>query len=67
MSLPRWYRKMIAKGEIAPPAIVIMGKGGPRGLVKDEVKQGLEASKERQEPTRIQWEMPEKKEDEDNS
>ena len=57
--IERWRRKLIEKGEIKAPAIVVMGKKGPRGLTKDEIERGLAESRERGEPALLDWEYEE--------
>lgn len=41
---------------IGPKAMVIMTKGGPRGMTKDEIRDGLDQSKEKQRPAILEWE-----------
>lgn len=53
--MERWRRKLIEKGEMKPPAIIIVPKNGPRGLTKHEMEQGLKASKDKGEPAHIDW------------
>ena len=51
---------MIAKGEMKPPAIVINTKGAPRGMTKEEIRDGLDQSKEKEAPAILDWEYGEK-------
>lgn len=63
--IPRWYRKLMERGTdrhpntavLRPPAIIKVERGGPRGLLKDEIRQGLDASREKSEPTSIDWKI----------
>lgn len=55
MALERWRRKMVESGEMLAPAIVIVEKGSLRGLTKEEIRQGLDESKEQGQPAVLQW------------
>lgn len=55
-ALPRWYRKLIFKNKVSPPAILVVAKNSPRGLFADEIALGLKQSKDEKEPARIRWE-----------
>lgn len=39
-----------------PRAVVIMTKGGPRGMTKEEIRQGLDDSCAEGQPAILQWE-----------
>lgn len=39
-----------------PHAVVIMTKGGPRGMTKEEIRQGLDNSKAEGRPAMLEWE-----------